>query len=95
MTNFKFCKQNYVYSVVFVYFINTQSIVIQTLTKDTENGWDSGKGQKTESGFGNERVKELHLLVKEITWLLRNELILIWKSRVKKKKSLIEDQSLI
>lgn len=56
--------------------------------------WD-GKGQKTESGFGNERVKELHLLVKEITWLLRNELILIWKSRVKKKKSLIEDQSLI
>lgn len=70
------------FSVVFVYFINIQLIVIQTLTKDTENGWGPEKGQKSESGFGNERIKELHLLVKEITWWLRNELILMWKSHV-------------
>lgn len=55
---------------VFSLFISL--VVIQKLTKDTENGWGPGNGQKSESGFGNEGVKELHLLVKEITWLLRN-----------------------
>lgn len=63
MTNFKFW-QNDVYSVVFLYFINIQLIVFQTLTKDSENGWGSGKGQKSESGFWSKRAEEHHLLAK-------------------------------
>lgn len=37
------------------------------LTKDIENGWGPGKGQRSESGFGNERVKSSIFLSKK--WL--------------------------
>lgn len=61
-TNFKFWQNDY-YSVVFVYFINIQSVFsYSNVTKDTENEWGLGKRQKSESGSGNEGVKELCLL---------------------------------